>query len=108
MARWHQPPLPNHSLSATPCADPSTVARARVHGPFQSDALEVRLTGDFSKETSECRRVFLSLRPRLRQLDVKYGLFEPARMWITKNRESRDFYDPEDLQVFLEGLQNQI
>ncbi|KAJ1105237.1 hypothetical protein NDU88_002645 [Pleurodeles waltl] len=28
-------------------------------------------------------------------------------MWITKNGESRNFYDPEDLQVFLEGLQNQ-
>ncbi|KAJ1216181.1 hypothetical protein NDU88_003787 [Pleurodeles waltl] len=41
------------------------------------------------------------------QLDVKYVLFEPARMWITKNGESRDFYDQEDLQVFLEGLQNQ-
>ncbi|KAJ1100420.1 hypothetical protein NDU88_005506 [Pleurodeles waltl] len=27
-------------------------------------------------------------------------------MWITKNGESRDIYDPEDLRVFLEGLQN--
>ncbi|KAJ1143690.1 hypothetical protein NDU88_009995 [Pleurodeles waltl] len=40
-------------------------------------------------------------------LDVKYGLFEPAKMRITKNRVSRGFYDPEDLRVFLEGLQNQ-
>ncbi|KAJ1204336.1 hypothetical protein NDU88_008114 [Pleurodeles waltl] len=52
------------------------------------------------------RRAFLALRPRLRQLDVK-GLFELARMWITKNGVSRVFYDLEDLQVFLEGLQNQ-
>ncbi|KAJ1116966.1 hypothetical protein NDU88_005167 [Pleurodeles waltl] len=80
---------------------------ARAHSPFRSDDLEVRLTDDFSKETSERRRAFLSLRPRLRQLDVKYRLFELARMWITKNGESRDFHDPEDLQVFLEGLQNQ-
>ncbi|KAJ1141529.1 hypothetical protein NDU88_007859 [Pleurodeles waltl] len=80
---------------------------AQAHGPFRSDALEVRLTADFSKETSERRRAFLSLRPRLRQLDVKYSLLEPARMWITKNGESRDFYDPDDLRVFLEGLQNQ-
>ncbi|KAJ1156051.1 hypothetical protein NDU88_008776 [Pleurodeles waltl] len=28
-------------------------------------------------------------------------------MWITKGGKSRDFYDPEDLRVFLEGLQNQ-
>ncbi|KAJ1124291.1 hypothetical protein NDU88_002752 [Pleurodeles waltl] len=28
-------------------------------------------------------------------------------MWITKNGVSRDFYDPDDLRLFLEGLQNQ-
>ncbi|KAJ1211086.1 hypothetical protein NDU88_006448 [Pleurodeles waltl] len=79
---------------------------ARAHGPFQSDGLEVRLTSDFSKETSDHRRAFLALRPHLHQLDVKYGLFEPARMWITKNGESRDFYVPADLQMFLEGLRD--
>ncbi|KAJ1121982.1 hypothetical protein NDU88_000490 [Pleurodeles waltl] len=80
---------------------------AREHSPFRLDDLEVRLTPDFSKETSKRRRAFLATQPRLRKLDVKYGFFEPARMWITKNGVSRDFYDPEDLQVFLEGLQNQ-
>ncbi|KAJ1084280.1 hypothetical protein NDU88_004432 [Pleurodeles waltl] len=81
----------------------------RAHSPFRLDDLEVRLMADFSKETSERRRAFLSLRPclRLHLLDVKYGLFEPARMWITKNGVSRDFCDPDDLQVFQEGLQNQ-
>ncbi|KAJ1130941.1 hypothetical protein NDU88_009285 [Pleurodeles waltl] len=53
---------------------------ARAHSPFRSDDLEVRLTTDFSKETSDRRGAFLALRPP--QLDVKYGLFEPAR--ITK------------------------
>ncbi|KAJ1109926.1 hypothetical protein NDU88_007283 [Pleurodeles waltl] len=80
---------------------------SRAHGPFLSDDLEVRLMGDFSKETSERRRAFLALRPYLRQLDVKNGLFELAKVWITKNRVSQDFYDPEDLQVFLDELQNQ-
>ncbi|KAJ1159997.1 hypothetical protein NDU88_000499 [Pleurodeles waltl] len=28
-------------------------------------------------------------------------------MWITKNGVSRDFYDHDDLQVFLEGLRSQ-
>ncbi|KAJ1140285.1 hypothetical protein NDU88_006642 [Pleurodeles waltl] len=79
---------------------------ARAHCLFRSDDLEVRLTADFSKETSDPRRAFLALRPRLRQLYVKYGLFEPASMWITKNGESQDFYDPADLRVFLEGLQD--
>ncbi|KAJ1202739.1 hypothetical protein NDU88_006536 [Pleurodeles waltl] len=59
---------------------------------------------DFSKETSDRRRAFLSLCPRLRQLEVKYGLFDVARMWITKNGASKDFYDPEDLRSLLDGL----
>ncbi|KAJ1219094.1 hypothetical protein NDU88_006665 [Pleurodeles waltl] len=80
---------------------------ARAHSPFQMDGLEIRQTADFSKETSKCRRAFLALWPHLRQLEVKYGLFKPARMLITKNGVSEDLYDPEDLQVFLEGLQIQ-
>ncbi|KAJ1088520.1 hypothetical protein NDU88_001677 [Pleurodeles waltl] len=80
---------------------------ARMQGPFWSGTLEIRLTADFSKETAERRKAFLSLRTRLCHLDMKFGIFEPARMWITKNRESRNFYDPEDLRKFLEGLQDQ-
>ncbi|KAJ1152823.1 hypothetical protein NDU88_005598 [Pleurodeles waltl] len=77
---------------------------SRRQGPLQLGPLEIRLSADFSKETADRRRAFLSLRPRLRHLDVKFGLFEPARMWITKNGESQTFYDPEDLKSFLEGL----
>ncbi|KAJ1110438.1 hypothetical protein NDU88_007789 [Pleurodeles waltl] len=68
------------------------------------DGQEIRISADFSKETSERRRAYLALRPRLRQMEVKYGLFEPARMWVTKNGVSQDFYDPEDLRSFLDGL----
>ncbi|KAJ1134862.1 hypothetical protein NDU88_001308 [Pleurodeles waltl] len=92
-------------MPVAPCADPSTIAGGQ--SPFRLDDLEVRLTANFSKETSNRGRAFLALRPRLHQLDVKYGLFEPARVWITKNGVSRDFFDPDDLQVFLEGLPNQ-
>ncbi|KAJ1216229.1 hypothetical protein NDU88_003834 [Pleurodeles waltl] len=77
---------------------------ARTQDPLQLGTLEIRLSADFSRETAERRRAFLSLRPRLRHLNVKFGLFEPARMWITKNGESLTFYDPEDLRMFLEGL----
>ncbi|KAJ1119441.1 hypothetical protein NDU88_007627 [Pleurodeles waltl] len=75
-----------------------------MQGPLRLGSLEIRRSADFSKETADRRRAFLSLRPCLRHLDVKFGLFEPARMWITKNGESRTFYDPEDLKTFLEGL----
>ncbi|KAJ1207910.1 hypothetical protein NDU88_003300 [Pleurodeles waltl] len=77
---------------------------ARMQGPFRSGTLEIRLSADFSKETAERRKAFLSLSARLCHLDVKFGLFEPARMWLTKNGESQNFYDPEDLRAFLDGL----
>ncbi|KAJ1199277.1 hypothetical protein NDU88_003115 [Pleurodeles waltl] len=63
----------------------------------------IRILADFSKETSERRRAFLALRPRLRQMEVKYDLFDLVRMWITINGTSKDFYDPEDLRSFLDG-----
>ncbi|KAJ1104143.1 hypothetical protein NDU88_001558 [Pleurodeles waltl] len=78
--------------------------KARMQGPFCMKDHQIRMTADFSKETSERRKAFLALRPRLRQLEVKFGLFEPARMWITKNNVSKDFYDPIDLSLYLYSL----
>ncbi|KAJ1170319.1 hypothetical protein NDU88_002197 [Pleurodeles waltl] len=49
---------------------------ARAQGLLRLGTLEIRLSADFSKETADRRRAFLSLR----HLDVKFGLFEPARM----------------------------
>ncbi|KAJ1177667.1 hypothetical protein NDU88_002919 [Pleurodeles waltl] len=80
---------------------------ARVHGPFKTDSYEIRITADFSRETNERWKGFLALRPRIRQLEVKYGLFEPARLWTTKNGVSKNFYDPEDLRIYLDRLQSQ-
>ncbi|KAJ1105040.1 hypothetical protein NDU88_002448 [Pleurodeles waltl] len=67
---------------------------ARKHGPFRIDKYEVCIMADYSKDTNERRKAFLALRSRLRQLEMKYGLFDPARMWVTKNGESKDFYNP--------------
>ncbi|KAJ1149330.1 hypothetical protein NDU88_002140 [Pleurodeles waltl] len=61
------------------------IQRARSHGACQMDGQEIRISADFPKETSVRRRAFLALRPRLRQMKVKYDLFEPARMWVMKN-----------------------
>ncbi|KAJ1153504.1 hypothetical protein NDU88_006263 [Pleurodeles waltl] len=80
------------------------IQKARTQGPCQLDGHTIRISADFCKETSGRRRAFLALRPRQRQLEVKYGLFDPARMWIAKNGASEDFYDPEDLRSFLDGL----
>ncbi|KAJ1162171.1 hypothetical protein NDU88_002646 [Pleurodeles waltl] len=64
----------------------------------------IRMTADFSRETSEHRKAFLALRPHLRQLEVKFGLFETARMWVTQKNVSKDFYDPMNLCIFLNSL----
>ncbi|KAJ1090020.1 hypothetical protein NDU88_003160 [Pleurodeles waltl] len=66
--------------------------------------LQIQMTADFSKETSVRRKAFLALRPRLRQLEIKFGLFEPARFGITKNNVSKDFYDPTDLSLYLNSF----
>ncbi|KAJ1110777.1 hypothetical protein NDU88_008123 [Pleurodeles waltl] len=80
---------------------------ARAHGPFRVNKYDVRITADYSKDTNERRKAFLTLRLRLRQLEMKHGLFDPARMWVTKNGVSRDFYNPEDLRLFLDSFQTQ-
>ncbi|KAJ1129904.1 hypothetical protein NDU88_008265 [Pleurodeles waltl] len=77
------------------------------HGPFRIDQHDIRITADYSKETNERRKTFLALRPRLRQLEIKYGLFDPAKMWITKNGVSKDFYNPEELRLFHDSFQPQ-
>ncbi|KAJ1115269.1 hypothetical protein NDU88_003495 [Pleurodeles waltl] len=77
------------------------IQRACTQGALQLDGHTIRMSADFSMETNDRRRAFLAFRPRLRQLEVKYGLFEPVRMWVTKNGTSKDFYDLEDLRSFL-------
>ncbi|KAJ1190035.1 hypothetical protein NDU88_006775 [Pleurodeles waltl] len=77
---------------------------AQSHGPFRTADYEVRITEDFSKETNNRQKAFLALRSRLCQLDVKCGLFDPEHMWFTKDGVSEDFYDPEDLRLYLDSL----
>ncbi|KAJ1108155.1 hypothetical protein NDU88_005537 [Pleurodeles waltl] len=80
---------------------------ARSHGPFRIDLHDIRITPDYSKETNESRKAFLALGPRLRQLEMKYGLLDPARMWVTKNGVSKDSYNSEELRLFLDSFQHQ-
>ncbi|KAJ1150947.1 hypothetical protein NDU88_003734 [Pleurodeles waltl] len=83
------------------------ISTACSQGPFRADGYEIHITADFSKETNECLKKFLALRPHLCQLEVKYGLFELARVWTTKNSPSQKFYNPEDVRLYLDDLTNQ-
>ncbi|KAJ1106547.1 hypothetical protein NDU88_003948 [Pleurodeles waltl] len=104
---WHGRPHPIIVCMLRPRQARQLLQTARTQGPLRSGNLEIRISADFSKETAERRKAFLSFRTQLRRLDVKFGLFEQAMMWITKNGESLNFYDPEDRRAFLEGLQDQ-
>ncbi|KAJ1191944.1 hypothetical protein NDU88_001257 [Pleurodeles waltl] len=80
------------------------LSAARSQGPFSLEGHEVRVAADFSRITNEKRKAFLALRPQLRKLAIKFGLFEPAHMWITYNGKSRDFIEPTDLSSFSDDL----
>ncbi|KAJ1093825.1 hypothetical protein NDU88_006916 [Pleurodeles waltl] len=79
---------------------------AFARGLFKTNGYEIRIPGEFSRESHERRKGLLALRPKLRQLEVKYGLFDPARLWTTKNGVSKNVYDPEDLRLYLDNLQS--
>ncbi|KAJ1192195.1 hypothetical protein NDU88_001507 [Pleurodeles waltl] len=82
-----QPPLTYHCLLLmTHKQARPLLQKAHIQGPFCMNDLQIRMTADFSKETSKHRKAFLALRPRQRQLEIKFGLFEQARMWIQKNK----------------------
>ncbi|KAJ1110065.1 hypothetical protein NDU88_007420 [Pleurodeles waltl] len=58
-----------------------TISAAKCQGPYSLEGHEIRVAADFSRLTNEKQKAFLALRPQLRNLDVKYGLFEPVRMY---------------------------
>ncbi|KAJ1203611.1 hypothetical protein NDU88_007395 [Pleurodeles waltl] len=64
------------------------LSAAKTQGPVSLDDHEIRVAPDFSRLTNEKRKAFLGLRLQLRNLDIKYGLFEPARMWVTHRGDS--------------------
>ncbi|KAJ1149759.1 hypothetical protein NDU88_002564 [Pleurodeles waltl] len=80
---------------------------AHSHGPYDFEGRELRMASDFSWDTNDKQRAFLPLRPQFHQMDIKFGLFEPACMWITKAGKAKDFYDPQALRQFLDDLLQQ-
>ena len=55
--------------------------------------------------TNAKRKRFLLMRPRLKQHNIKFGLLEPAKMLVTYHGKMQDFEEPEDLETFLEHLE---
>ncbi|KAJ1088402.1 hypothetical protein NDU88_001559 [Pleurodeles waltl] len=55
------------------------ISTVKMQRQVSLDGHEIRVAADFSRITNDRRRAFLALRPQLRSMDIKYGLFEPAR-----------------------------
>ncbi|KAJ1177571.1 hypothetical protein NDU88_002824 [Pleurodeles waltl] len=71
------------------------------HGSDHLEGYEICIAAGFSRKTNECHKTFLSLWPDSTKLEVKYSLFEPVWMSITKDCKSKNVFDPEDLRLFL-------
>ncbi|KAJ1196149.1 hypothetical protein NDU88_000024 [Pleurodeles waltl] len=56
------------------------ITAARAQGPNSMEGNAMRVAADFSLETNEKQREYLALRPQLRDMNIKFGLFELARM----------------------------
>ncbi|KAJ1138358.1 hypothetical protein NDU88_004745 [Pleurodeles waltl] len=57
-----------------------TISAGKFQGPYSLEGHEIRVAVDFSRLTNEKRKAFLALCLQLRNLDIKYGLFEPAHI----------------------------
>ncbi|KAJ1100937.1 hypothetical protein NDU88_006012 [Pleurodeles waltl] len=64
---------------------------ASSHGPFRIGQHDIRITADYSKDTNERRKAFLARRPRIRQLEMKYGLFDLQECGSPKTENPRIF-----------------
>ncbi|KAJ1201361.1 hypothetical protein NDU88_005173 [Pleurodeles waltl] len=76
------------------------LSTARSHGPYDHEGHIIHITADLSKEANDQRKAFLALQLQLCKIYIKFGLFEPGRMWIIKD----DFYDLDALGLFLDGM----
>ncbi|KAJ1128547.1 hypothetical protein NDU88_006925 [Pleurodeles waltl] len=56
------------------------ISAARSQGPYSLEGHEIPVAVDFSRVMNEKQKAFLALRPQLRTLDIKFGLFEPAQL----------------------------
>ncbi|KAJ1189163.1 hypothetical protein NDU88_005914 [Pleurodeles waltl] len=80
------------------------IMAAKKHGPYEYDSSQIILTADFSAPTNFKRKQFLNLRTRLKKREIKYGLLEPATMIVTFQGKTKEYFDPHDLESFLNDL----
>ncbi|KAJ1154510.1 hypothetical protein NDU88_007261 [Pleurodeles waltl] len=70
------------------------ISTAKTQGTVSLEGYEIRVAADFSRITNDKRRAFLALRPQLRFMDIKYGLFEPAQVTLLRGCEAQRTREP--------------
>ncbi|KAJ1121639.1 hypothetical protein NDU88_000159 [Pleurodeles waltl] len=80
------------------------ILAAKKHGPYEYDSSRIIITADFSAPTNFKRKQFLNVRTRLKKREIKYGLLEPATMIVTFQGKTKEYFDPHDLESFLNDL----
>uniref|UniRef100_H3ASY5 L1 transposable element RRM domain-containing protein n=1 Tax=Latimeria chalumnae TaxID=7897 RepID=H3ASY5_LATCH len=74
---------------------------ARLKGPLNWRENRISLFLDWSRDLQVRQQRFWEARKMLRDRNIKFGLFYPAIMKITLNRETCSFTDPEEVKKFL-------
>ncbi|KAJ1206490.1 hypothetical protein NDU88_001895 [Pleurodeles waltl] len=76
------------------CSDPTTPSSSAKPQTLPMERHDIRITADYSKDTNERRKAFLALRPRLRQLEMKYGLSTERECGSPKMEYPKTFMIP--------------
>lgn len=84
------------------------LAAARANHHLEIDGHKVSFFPDLSKPTMDRRKKLLAYRPRLQQLQARFGLLYPAKLRVTLHNHTRTFEDPDLLAAFLDSKEAEL
>lgn len=76
---------------------------ARANPRLDYESHRISFFPDLAKPTVDRRKRLLEFRPRLQQLQARYGLMYPAKLRVTLHNQTRTFEDPDVLAAYLEA-----
>lgn len=78
------------------------LAAAKAQDSVSYEGRSISFFPDLCKTSVDKRRRFLAMRPRLQQLQARYGLLYPARLRVTFHNVTKTYDDPREVLQFLE------
>ena len=75
---------------------------AREKVPLKFENHTITIYPDYTKRVQESRKSFLSVKQKLRAMDIKYMLLYPARLRVIYNGQSHFFEQPEEVWQWLD------